>query len=178
METGCVQPVWVQPVCITTRNGDLQNLTQQNQTSLKFQRSRFTERRKPEWTFVGTLGRNLEISPVTRRMNWHPGKGQMKEMHPSRNSGLLTTRSGKVTWIIPRKGTGERNLRNKLRHNQDYHMLCPSNSNRKRRNNLSLQIFSHPFHKSLVKLHRFCLPLYPPQCLQYLLLPWERLLRP
>ena len=61
-----------------TRTIDLQNITQQNQTQLKYQRSRFPDRVKPEWTFVVTIYMNLEIYPVSRRMNWHTGKGQIK----------------------------------------------------------------------------------------------------
>ena len=81
---------------------------------------------KLEWTFIVTLDRNFLISPVSRKINCHPGKGQIKAKPPSRNSGILTEISGKVTQKIPIKGTGERNLRNQLSCNQDYHKLCPS----------------------------------------------------
>ena len=128
------------------RTGDLQNITQQNQTQLKYQPSRFSDGVKPEWTFVGTLDSNLDISPVSIRMNWHPGKGQMKANPPSRNSILLTVRSGKVTQIMRRKGTDERNLRKQLRRNQDYHPLFSAFLKRKQTTPILLHIFRLPFH--------------------------------
>ena len=75
---------------------------------------------KPEWTFVGTLDRDFVISPVSRRMNLHTGKGPMKSKPPLRNSGLLTERSVKVTQKMLKNVTDEINVRKQLRHNMDY----------------------------------------------------------
>ena len=129
-----------------TRTRYLQNLTQQNQTQSKFQRSWFPEGVKPKWNFVITLDRNLEISPVIRRMNPHTGKDQIKEKPPSRNSWLLIARSIKVTRIIPRKGTRESNLRKQIRRNLYYYTWFPSFSKKKRKNPLYSQLFSQPFY--------------------------------
>ena len=92
-----------------TRTGYLQNLTKKK--SVKVSVVTFSGRGKTKWTFVVTLDRNLEIVPLSRSMNWNPCKCQMKAKPPSRNSGLLTVRSRKVTWKMLRNGTGKINLR-------------------------------------------------------------------
>ena len=138
-----------------TCNGYIQNITQQNQTQLKFQRSNYLERVKTEWTFVGTLNRNLEISPVRSTIHCHLVKSQIEANPSLRNSRLLTTRSGWVTRTIPRYGTGKRNLINQFRRNQEYHTLCPSWLKRRQKTPLYLKLFSHHFHQSLMKTHRF-----------------------